>query len=225
MGFILCAAAKRVGGDGYLWRIDNTEGYGDTPASYRDDSQIVRELVEVLADADAVVAHYGSRFDVPYLNTRAKWHQARDVPDMEVLPPVRVIDTWRTARGHLCLTSNRLSSLTDLMNVENPKYHLPWSDWQLAAYGDKKAMDALAEYCWNDVVGLEQTYVGMRDLIRNHPYVGVVTDLNSDSAECPACGSCITQNRGQRRTRAFVIKRHHCQNCGHWFDGKRTKVG
>lgn len=219
MGFILSAAVKTVGEDDvYYWRIDNSPGYGDTPKSYMDDSHLVAELVDFLSDSDVLVHHYGDRFDLPYLNTRALLH------GIPVLPPIRTIDTWRVARNYLALTSNRLDTVNDLVNKETQKYKLPWENWRLCAYGDKKAMDQLVDYNINDVVALEESYLALRPIIRNHPYVGMRFNLDDPNRPCPACASENTQQRGQRRTKCFIIKRHHCQNCGHWYDGKRSKV-
>src|ERR1044072_82486 len=73
-GHILCAAAKWLDQEPvFTWRIDDTPGFGKTPASFHNDSAIVAPLVELLDSADAVVAYYGgyNKFDVPYVNTRA----------------------------------------------------------------------------------------------------------------------------------------------------------
>lgn len=222
MGFILVAVAKELDADHCItWRIDDTEGYGETPKSYTDDSDIVRELIDYLSDADAIVAHYGDRFDRPYLNTRALYH------GMSPLPPVNMIDPWKWARKNLALTSNRMGTIADLLGSENQKYQLPWSAWRQAHFGDKKAMDMLTDYCVNDVETLEDVYKGMRPLISHHPYVGATPDDLGDDQElyqCPACSSVKTQRRGIRRTKKMVIRRVHCQNCGTWFDGKRKTI-
>lgn len=222
MGFILVAVAKEFGSDEtHYWRIDQLEGYGKTPESYVDDSQIVEELIEYLSDADAIVAHYGDRFDRPYLNTRALAH------GLPPLPPLNIIDPWKIARKNLALTSNRMGTIADVLGCEFQKTQLPWSAWRMAHFGDKKAMDQLTEYCINDVLTLEGVYEGLRPLIYHHPYVGPVADDVNDYSEdyaCPACSSTRVQRRGVRRTKRQIIRRVSCQNCGSWFDGKRRTI-
>lgn len=223
MGHILCAVLKWVDRPGkpLVWRIDASPGYGKTAASYRDDSAIVKGLIEALAGADATLAHYGERFDKPYLNTRAMAH------GIPVPPPLPIIDPWKVIRKELALTNNRLGSVSDLIGAKRSKYHLPWHDWQAAAYGDRQAMNRMVKYCVNDVLTLEQEYLAIRPLIRNHPYMGAVAEGRLEKAgpaECPACGSAATQSRGTRRTKRLVIERRRCTGCGSWFDGNRISV-
>ena len=222
MGFILCAVAKELDSDEcWTWRIDKLPGYGKTPKSFTDDSVIVEELIEFLSDADAIVAHYGDRFDRPFLNTRALLN------GLAPLPPLNVIDPWKVARKHLALTSNRMGTIADLFTNATQKYQLPWEAWRNAQFGDKQAMDSLTEYCINDVETLEDVYKGIRPLIYHHPYVGpVANDVNdwSEDYHCPACASTKVHRKGIRRTKRQIIRRVHCQNCGSWFDGKRRTI-
>jgi hypothetical protein len=69
-----------------------------------DDRRIVCELRDLIDRADALVAHYGSRFDLPFVNTRCLEHG--ELPPA----PATMIDTWRIARNTLAMTSNRLKN-------------------------------------------------------------------------------------------------------------------
>lgn len=218
MGFILCAVAKEVGAKRHKsWRIDRTAGYGKTPASYRNDRQIVEELVAYLGGADALLAHYGDRFDRPYLNTRALAHGLRP------LPPVAFIDPWRIIRKELTLTNNRLGSVSDLARCDRTKYHLPWHDWQAAAYGDRKALKRMEDYCVNDVETLVQEYEIIRPLIYHHPYTAAMPAPGA-GPQCPACGGHRLTRQGSRRTKRQVIERLQCQDCGTWSQGARETI-
>ena len=223
MGHILVACAKKVGTDHtYTWRIDETEGYGDSPKSMMDDSAIVTSLIEYMSDADAIVAHFGTYFDHPYLNTRALIH------GLDPLPPVHVIDPWKTAKKMLRLTNNRMGTVAEALGCSEQKYQLPWSDWRIAHYGDKAAMKRLTDYCINDVLTLEDVYLKLLPLMRHHPYVGpAANDVydDGDHYACPACASTRIQRRGIRRTKKQVIRRLQCQNCGNWADGRRRTIG
>jgi uncharacterized protein YprB with RNaseH-like and TPR domain len=216
-GRIICAAAKWVGQKQiFSWRIDDAKGFGTTPQSFLNDAEIVAPLVELCNKADAVIAYYGDygRFDVPYLNTRAVAN------GLSPTAPLTVIDPHRTARRSLKLARNSLDAVATLLKTQHQKQHIPWPEWEVAPFGDRKAIDKLLAYCKNDVRVLEEVYLALRPLIKNHPYVG-----SADSTlRCPACGSGATEGHGRRMTKNFILHRRRCTSCGTVFEGKREKV-
>lgn len=219
MGHILCAVAIPMSPAGKrkkpkVWRIDRTRGFGKTPASYVDDREMVRAIIEYLTDeAQVVVTHYGTYFDLPFVNTRAlHW-------GMKPLPPIAHLDLWKTARKGLALTSNRQATINDLVGADYTKYKPGWEVWRKAQYGDRKALDALTAYCVNDVRGLLDNYEALRPLIQHHPHWS-----NMRGLRCPACNSTKVQSRGTRRTKRLIIQRIQCMDCGSWSDGGRASV-
>lgn len=217
-GHIICVAAKWVGRKTmYTWRIDETAGYGKTPASFFDDSKIVKELTPLLEEADAVLAHYGSGFDVPYVNTRAIINGLQ--------PPAKltVIDPWKTSKAQLRMSRNGLAQIADAVNAKHRKTHVAWSVWETARYGCTKSIDKLLKYNINDVLALEDVYVALRPLMHTHPYVGP-TVAGGAKSRCPACGSNRSRSVGWRRTRTFEIHRRVCSSCGNTYEDSRRKI-
>lgn len=215
-GHIICAAAKWVGHKNiYTWRIDETPGYGRTPKSYHNDSEIVRGLIPLVEEADAVIAYYGSGFDVPYLNTRAI------INGLSPPVPFAVIDPWKTASGRLKLARNDMGSVAAAFNTPHKKTHLPWADWLEAHFGDKKAIDKILRYNINDIRTLEDLYLRMRPIIKDHAYVGQVV---AGASRCPACGSGRSKSHGVRRTRCFQVFRARCKDCGTAYEVGRKKI-
>ena len=218
-GFILCAGAKWVGSKKIMtWRIDDNPKYGTSPKSLYDDSHIVKALVKLCIEAEAVVAHYGRKFDVPYLNTRAMALR------LSPTGPVTVIDPWDTAKKHMRFARNDLGSLTSLLTDNDEKYHLPWKDWHEAQFGDRRALGRLVTYCKNDVAILEKVYLALRPMIHNHPYIGPVMSKGNATLRCPACGSSKTHSHDYRRTQLTTVWRRRCNNCGNVFTAKREKL-
>lgn len=217
-GFIICASAKWVGQRRiHKWMIGDTPGYGETPRSYYDDSAIVSALVALCNSAEAVVAHYGRKFDVPYLNTRAVASGLRPTA------PLTVIDPWDTARKELRLARNDLGSVAAVLNCTAEKYHLPWKDWHHAKFGDMQAQRKLLRYCVNDIYTLEEAYLKLRPMIRNHPRVGS-WPVKGEQRCCPACGSYRSKSHDYRRTKSYEIHRKLCLNCGSTFEGSRKSL-
>jgi uncharacterized protein YprB with RNaseH-like and TPR domain len=217
-GHIICAAGKWVGErEFYTWRIDETPGFGKTPTSFVNDSEILRGLIPFLEKADAVMAYYGSGFDVPYVNTRAI------INGMAPPVPFTVIDPWKTARSQLKLARNSMDSVSAAIGSRFSKTHLPWSEWLLAQYGDSDAITKLLKYNVNDIKVLEEVYYGLRPLMRSHPYLG-----NSKSSDpnnrCPSCGNAHTKSHDSRRTRSFEVFRRRCTKCGCAYETHRRKL-
>jgi DNA polymerase elongation subunit (family B) len=219
-GHLLMWSAKFVGEDEvYYSRIDETKGYGKTPHSFMDDKRLVEELIPLIEEADAIVHHYGDRFDLRFLNTRAL--------ENNLLPPAppTTIDTWKIARNNLAMTSNRLGVLAESFAREDrQKGGLSKEQWKLAVHGHKPTLDAMLDYCIHDVLATEDVYVKLMPLIRNHPYVGPAAAPDQRRTQCPACGSIKTCGNGVRRTKIYEVYRQRCQNCGNSFERGRKKI-
>ena len=84
--------------------------------------------------------------------------------------------------------------------------------------GDKEALDKLIVYNRNDVIILEKLYLRTRRYYKNPPMLG-----DREEISCPTCASKKYQRRGIAVTRqGKKLRRYQCQNCGHWFRGKKA---
>jgi uncharacterized protein YprB with RNaseH-like and TPR domain len=126
-----------------------------------DDSATVKKVQEALADHDVLCAHNGTRFDLPFLRTRAlKWGIPR-LPDIKVVDPLSI--AWRKFR----LKSNRLGNLSDYVGVKDKKTPLDMSLWMEAVLnGSREAMDAIVEHCVADVKVLAGVLKFVKPFIR-----------------------------------------------------------
>ena len=217
---LLAVAAKWIDDDYvYTWRIDDIEGYGDTPASYLDDKDIVEEVIEMVNEADMLVHHYGDKFDLPFLNTRAlEWGLA---------PPgaIRTVDTCKIARSQLAMGSNRLATLAEYLNDETAqKGGLTKQEWRVAPHGDRKVMTKMLEYCIGDVMATEGIYLKLRPVMKHHPYVSVPREGVERSTQCNICGSGNTVSGGSYYTKIMHVRRRVCNDCGAQFEEGRSLV-
>jgi uncharacterized protein YprB with RNaseH-like and TPR domain len=222
-GHILTAAARWVGTKEFFkWRIDETEGYGATPRSFYNDSAIVRGLVPLVEEADAVLAYFGTGFDVPYLNTRALANGL--APPV----PVTIVDPWKTARSRLKLERNSMDAVARLLKVKHQKTHVGggFDRWRDAEYGDSYWLGQILKYNIADVECLEDVYYALRPLVKDHPYLGTVDPVHGpgNRLRCPACGSLSSKAHGSRNTRCFSVHRRRCNKCGTAFESHRTKI-
>lgn len=200
-GYLLAIAWKWSGEKKvHALSIDQSPGFKRDPTN---DSWLVYMFREVMEDADIIVGHYSSKYDMPFLQSRALYHNLIPFPT-----EIRHIDTWRIARNKLRMNSNRLASLAAHIGAEE-KTALSGPMWIKAMAGHKPSIAYVKEHCKQDVVVLEQVYEKIKHLRPDNPKVSLTG--------CPTCGSHDIQARGRRATSKRIVQRFSCQGCGHWF--------
>jgi len=199
---ILCWAAKWVGEPAISFSAEWDVG----------PKQMLEGIHKMLAAADAVVTYNGDKFDLPKLNGAFAQH---DIPSPG---PITSIDLYKTVRK-LGFQSNKLEFVAPLLGVGKKTDTGGFQLWADVEAGCPKAQRLMARYNKQDTRLLEGLYKKLRPFIKNHPYLGV-----GGVNEGPACGSKHIQRRGVRRTKSFFVERLHCQDCGSWGDGAKSKV-
>lgn len=199
-GYVLCVAWKWAGED-EVHHVSITEAptFAKDPTN---DRWVIQQISKVCEEADIIVFHYGSIFDYPYLQARALYH------GLPLLPQTKWVDTWRIARKQLAISSNRLASIANLVNVEE-KTKLSGRIWVKAMAGHKPSIKYVVEHCRQDVVVLEQVYDRIKGLRNDNPKVSHVG--------CPTCGSYDVHRRGPVLTVKRKMFKYQCKSCGHWF--------
>lgn len=118
------------------------------------DRKVIEALIKVLPRFDRVIAHYGSRFDVPFLRSRAL-SLGLEFPEYKSLWQT---DTWRIARNKLCISSNRLGNVANLLGIKEKKTPITSQHWIAALTGNKESLAYILRHCEIDVKILEQVY-------------------------------------------------------------------
>lgn len=209
-GYILCASFKVFDSDKIS--IISITDFPEFQRNPTNDYFVVKELAKVLREADMWVTHYGSRFDVPYLQARLLYHK------LPILPNIQHVDTWRIARYKMKLNSNRLASITGFFGFEE-KTPLTGPIWVRAAAGHKPSIKYVEQHCKQDVLVLEQVYKKIRPLSTTHPSIAL---MNGDEIGCPNCGSKKVHRRGDYLSRLHRYQRFCCQACGAWSRAKKS---
>lgn len=176
-----------------------------------DRPNMLAKIHELWSEADGLITFNGDKFDLPKL--LGEFVRAGLVPP----PPVASIDVRKTTSA-MGFTSGKLAHVGPLLECGDKVDTGGFKLWAEYLEGNVAARAAMKEYNLQDVNLLENVYTKVRPYIKTHPYIG-------DKAEqCPACNSTQIQQRGVRRTRAFIITRIHCQACGAWTSGPRKKI-
>ena len=201
-GGLLCVGAKWLGDK-------NTELFSEWEHGHE---EMLYRIHDMMSHADAVVTYNGDKFDLRKLEGEFLLH------GLEPPPPLTSIDCLKAVKK-FGFFMNRLGFVAPLLALGGKMEHEGMPLWIKVMEGDADAQKRMTKYCIQDVVILEKLYVRIRPFIRNHPHLG-----RAGAEQCGACGSSHLQSRGTRRTRAYKIGRLHCQSCGAWQDGKRTKI-
>jgi len=178
-----------------------------------DDYRIVKSLWDLMDSADIVIAHYGDRFDLPLLNTRAI---------LNGLPPyntIRSIDTKKVASGIFKFPSNKLDALAKYFGLEG-KIETEFQLWVDCLKGDEQAIQDMETYNIQDVFVLEEVYLKLRPYIKSHPNIAVYMDVKTQV--CSSCGSTKLNKTGKfQYTNTGKFKLYRCE-CGALSRGRRT---
>lgn len=200
--FILTWAAK--------WLFDEKVYSGSvTPkeAIEQDDKRMLRGIWDLLNEAEIVIAHNGTRFDITKLNTRFLIH------DMQPPLPYQQIDTLLHIRRQFGFTSNKLDYVNKLLNLERKQETGGFELWEKCYKGDKEALKKMLDYNIQDVRILEDTYLRIRPWIKPHPSCNL--NLLDGHERCPSCGSKDLIEQGKTyNTYASKFGLMRCDNCG-----------
>jgi len=207
LGFILNFGYKWLGEEEtHILRVSDYRGWfkreRDCPI---DDKPLIKEALEIMSQADVLVAHYGDKFDRKFFQGRCAIH------DLKPPPPTIQRDTCLLAWKYFKFRSNRLAALANHFNLDEHKYEKKrneWPGWWLRAMaGSKTAIEEMGEYCKQDVRTTEGVYLRIRPYDQAHPR------LHGPIEKCRHCGGKMEYS-GYRVTLQKRYRRTRCSECG-----------
>ena len=171
---------------------------------------------DVLDEADLVVGHNSTAFDVPHLT--GEFILAELTPPS----PFKQFDTLLTMRKNGNLEANHLDTLDKRFGFsgKTDKYRLEVAE--AACAGDVKAQRRIERYNRGDIAATIRVYNRLR------PWGNVNLGLFADDPErpsCPACEGRRLQRRGVAVKQALRYPRFQCTDCGKWSTGKKAIPG
>jgi uncharacterized protein YprB with RNaseH-like and TPR domain len=118
------------------------------------DKKVVAQCVKDMQLFDKVVTFYGTKFDIPFIRTRAL-ALGLEFPEFGQLFHK---DMYYVARNKLRLHSNRLDAVCHALFGETTKTRIEAKFWIQALMGKKEALDYILEHNKQDVIELERVY-------------------------------------------------------------------
>lgn len=110
------------------------------------DKVLLQSLLDELKNVDILVTYYGKRYDVPFLRSRALFHNL----DFPTVGTIKHIDLYDSVKHKLKLPRNTLDMATNFLGIEG-KNHVDLGIWLKAKYGDKESLDYILDHNKRDV--------------------------------------------------------------------------
>lgn len=206
--FVICWSAKWLYSDEIMSGCVTPE-----EAIHEDDRRIVADLWKLFNEADIVVAHNGSGFDVPKMNSRFIVNG--------LMPPSSyfVVDTLTVAKRMFGFSSNKLDALAGYFGIEH-KMDTSFQLWKDCLEGDQLALNYMLEYNKKDVDILESVYLKLRPYIKGHPNISNLTD----KVCCCTCGSenLVPIPNKFYYTSVSKFQLYRCKDCGAVVRGRKN---
>jgi uncharacterized protein YprB with RNaseH-like and TPR domain len=121
-----------------------TRGEAIDPKKF--DKRITKSLLKAIDSVDIVVGYYSTRFDVPFVRTRALYHGLRFPGHQEKIH----LDLYYRVRSLLKLGRNTLDQATSFFGIEG-KNHVRGDIWNAARVGDQEALTYVLNHNVEDV--------------------------------------------------------------------------
>lgn len=172
----------------------------------KDETGVLLEMHKLLSEADIVVGHNISGFDLGKL--KAKFLQY----NIPLPPPSKIVDTLIAARKGFRFTSNKLGDLGAFLRIGHKIDTGGFGLWKGCIDRKKDAWDKMIKYCKQDVLLLEKVYLKLRVDMQRHPNLGAY--LAESAFVCPKCGSDKLIKYGFTFSNQTKYQRYRCTTCG-----------
>jgi uncharacterized protein YprB with RNaseH-like and TPR domain len=122
-----------------------------------DEKEVLNWLKKELEDCELVVSWYGSKFDIPFVVTRAVINNI----DLSKLLKIPSLDVCEFCKKNLLFSKNNLSDISKVLDIPKNR-EIGGKDilklYLKAIRGDKKAKEEIIKHCLDDLEALEKIF-------------------------------------------------------------------
>jgi len=144
---MLCWCMKEVGSD-----LVTCDLITKKEARDKNDYRIIKSCVKEIRKFDRTMGWYSSRFDMPYVRSRAEYHGIPFPTYKEALHT----DLYYIARSKLALHSNRLGAVCQFFGIEAKNHPMTPDLNQRCGAGNLEALQIILEHCKEDVIATDK---------------------------------------------------------------------
>ena len=223
---IVCASWMVLGEDKTPKSVSILDDQSRFKKSVYDDTHCVKELHQVISDADILLGQNADRFDLPTLQSRAT---------LIGLPPLQQkdsIDTLKEAKKVFRLPSHKLDFMARFflnekkMDTGGMRLWLDILQRDYPTVGEtpdpakaEKAIKKMVRYNKRDVKLTADLYEAIKPYMKRHPNVR----MYNDGEGCPRCGSKNIKKRGVRVRMNGKFQTYKCRDCLGWFSSSLSE--
>ena len=149
-GYVLCYAILDDKSGEVIGRIID-------PADIRNgtfDRNLIKQLLEDFDQFDTLIGYYSTRFDIPFVRSRAVHHGFK----FPVYGAMNHVDIYYIIRNKFKLHRNSLEEATRFLLGDSNKTRIDNKIWMRATAGDAKALAYVYEHCEYDVIDTKRLY-------------------------------------------------------------------
>jgi uncharacterized protein YprB with RNaseH-like and TPR domain len=126
------------------------------------DKRIVKNCIDDLRKFDRIVGHYSTKYDLPFIRTRALILGI----DFPFYGEINHTDVYYMARHKLCLSSNRQGVIAEAVLGEDIKTRIEPKYWIPALQGDPESLAYILDHNKRDAIQLEGNYEKLECFVR-----------------------------------------------------------
>lgn len=130
--------------------------------SYKLDKVLLKKLIKDLLRYDIIVTYYGTRFDIPFVRSRALSYGL----DFPVFGLVKHKDVYYMVKRKMRLHRSSLDSACAFLNIKG-KNHIKGNLWMKAKLGDEKTLEYVYNHNVKDVQILEKLHKRLESFVKN----------------------------------------------------------
>lgn len=126
----------------------------DTAKPGQEDKYVVAKLINDMLSFDVLVTYYGTKFDIPFIRTRAVNNGLEFPPYGSILHK----DLYYLVRSKFKMSSNRLENAGRVLLGKTQKTRINNTYWRGGVRGDEKSLAYILHHNQKDVLDLEKLY-------------------------------------------------------------------
>jgi hypothetical protein len=173
------------------------------------DEKLVRKTVDVMNEADEIIAHYGDGFDVPWIRTRSLYHGI-------ITGIWKTVDTKAWSSKYFILPSNKLDAIAQYLGI-GEKIRTEYDLWESITWeDDQHALDKMSEYNVHDVELLEPVWDALQHYVPPPTHAGV--HAGKEKWTCPECGAEPKRRQRPMVSATGMVKHQmYCGACRRYY--------
>lgn len=125
------------------------------------DKELIKKLIRDISKYDVIVTYFGTRYDIPFIRTRALHHNLQ-FPQFGF---IQHKDVYYMVKSKLCLHRNSLDTATNFLGIKG-KNHIDGNTWNKAEHGDKKSLQYVLDHNRRDCIILEKLHKKMEVFVK-----------------------------------------------------------